>query len=121
MSIRRGRRVFQVAAVAAALLAPLVPQAANASGFQGCPPGSICGWSGPYYSGAMVQLPLGAGCVQPAFPIRSAVNTVGSPGIPAVAAFYASTGCTGLYVGGVGPTQSAPAISPAALSVMLVW
>ncbi|GLK06678.1 hypothetical protein GCM10017600_00830 [Streptosporangium carneum] len=107
--------------MAAALLTPLVPQAAHASGFQGCPPGSICGWSGEYYSGTMVRFRLGAGCVQPAFPIRSAVNTVGSPGIPAVASFYAATGCTGQGVGGVGPTQSAPVISPPALSVMLVW
>ncbi|MEV7013831.1 hypothetical protein [Streptosporangium sp. NPDC051022] len=120
MSVRRGRRIVLTAA-AAVLLIPLVPQAAQASGFYGCPPGAICGWSGEYYSGAMVQLPQGGGCVTPAFPIRSAANTVKSPGIPSVAAFYASAGCAGQYLGGVGPSQSRPVISPPALGVELAW
>ncbi|WP_157253924.1 hypothetical protein [Nonomuraea typhae] len=102
------------------LVMSFAPLPAHAAGIEECPPGSICGWSGESFSGTMTRLPPGAGCVKPPFPIRSAANTFRSPGIPAVAGFYALPGCAS-YVGGVGPAQSLWVISPPAASVMLVW
>ncbi|MFI6505469.1 peptidase inhibitor family I36 protein [Nonomuraea typhae] len=121
MSIRRSLRRACAPVLLGALLLSFLPGTAHAAGITDCPRGSICGWSGERYTGTMTQLRAGAGCVQTPFPIRSAANTFGPIGIPAVAIFYALPGCAGPSVGSVGQSSSLPVVSPPAISAMLVW
>lgn len=86
-----------------------------------CAPASICGWSGYNYTGQKILLQAGAGCIKTPFPLRSIANTYGSPGIPAAAAVYATTDCTGPILTSVGQEQRRPVVSPPGLSVYLVW
>ncbi|MET8156680.1 peptidase inhibitor family I36 protein [Sphaerisporangium sp. NPDC005289] len=120
MSLRRGARLVSLAVLAGAAALSFAPPAANAAA-EDCKPGSICAYSGYNYTGKMVYLPPGGGCVAAPFPIASIRNTFGSPGIPAVAAVFAGAGCTGTLVGGVGQQSSLPVLWPNGLSVGLAW
>jgi hypothetical protein len=120
MSVRRLARVLSVALVAGATLLPLTPTAAQAA-LEDCKPGKICGWSGQYFTGRMTVLPPGAGCVNTPFPLNSAANTFGSPGIPAVALLYTGPNCTGRYIVNVTPQSRHPYLPAPALSAMLAW
>ncbi|MFD0775746.1 peptidase inhibitor family I36 protein [Streptomonospora algeriensis] len=116
-------RAAAVAAATAALAAAPLSAAADdsASAAPDCEPGNICGYTGYDYTGEMIPLPAGAGCVNPKAPIRSIANTYSSPGIPAVAQLYTGLNCRALTTGSVGPGESIPTLDPEAQSVFLAW
>lgn len=107
-----------VIAASAVALSPGSAGAATAP--QNCSVNSICGWSGTNFTGRMITFPVGAGCVNSAFPLRSIANTYpGGAGVPVAAAVYSGTNCSGTLVGNVQRGQSIPNLSPAGLSVYL--
>ncbi|MFC4530043.1 peptidase inhibitor family I36 protein [Sphaerisporangium dianthi] len=120
MSVRLGARLVSLAVVAGAAVLSLAPQAANAAE-EACKPGSICAYSGYNFTGKMIYLRAGAGCVNTPFPVASIKNTYGSPGIPATAAVYSAAGCTGKIVVIAGQSSSQPVVWPNGLSVGLAW
>jgi hypothetical protein len=124
--LRKTTRLLAPAAVAAVAVLSLAPAASADPVFTPrvppeCKPGSICAWSGQNFTGQMIFLQPGVGCVNTPFPIQSIANTFGSPGIPAAAAAFSALNCQGTLIGGVGQTQALPVLSPPALSVFLVW
>ncbi|QBI52374.1 hypothetical protein [Streptomonospora litoralis] len=120
--MRRTLRATVLAAATAALAAaPLTATADDMGAAPHCEPGMICGYTGYDYTGEMIPLPAGAGCVTTKAPLRSIANTYGSPGIPAVAELYPASACRGLTTGSVGPGDSVQKLDPEVQSVFLAW
>ncbi|GLW08922.1 hypothetical protein Misp01_40520 [Microtetraspora sp. NBRC 13810] len=118
----RNIRLFSSAVVAGIVISPVGgPARPAAADVEDCRSGAVCGWSEPAFTGRMIYLSPGAGCVETPFPIRSVANTFGRPGIPAVATVHAGPGCTGPVVARVGQQQSRPVLSPPGLSAYLAW
>ncbi|MFC6083172.1 peptidase inhibitor family I36 protein [Sphaerisporangium aureirubrum] len=120
MSVRRYARVLSTMLVVGAALVSFTPTAAQAAPEE-CKRGTICGWSGQYFTGRVTVLPPGAGCVNTPFPLNSALNNFGSPGIPAVALLYTGPNCTGRFMVNVTPQSRYPVLPAPALSALLAW
>ncbi|WP_157430585.1 hypothetical protein [Actinomadura macra] len=120
-----GHVSLTVATVAAAVVLPSSLASAapkSISSLEKCPPRSLCGWSGPEFTGKMTTFGVGAGCLNPPFPLRSVANTYGGArGIPIVLGVLTGKDCSGGDLGSVSSGQSLPTLREEGLSVWSVW
>ncbi|MFD0683259.1 peptidase inhibitor family I36 protein [Actinomadura fibrosa] len=107
----------------AAAVAGLVPaaQADSAAPLPGCPANSVCGWSGPNFTGAVTIFRGGTTCTASTLPLGSVANTYpAGTGVPVTAFVYSGAFCAGTPVAVVGRGQAVPSLPSGARSVKIV-
>jgi hypothetical protein len=96
-----------------------VASATTTTTLASCPVGSLCGWSGSYFTGPMTTFG-GAPCVNSPIPLRSVANTYGW-GWLVVLSVYSGPNCSGTRLGSVGSGQSRPFLPGVGVSVSTAW